>query len=501
MLQGVASPWALKFVFGFLSDRFPLVGFKRRSYAMLGWALSAAATGFIAIAFEEPLPYYCVQLQGNQHYDTGSVCNPHASANVMQIVIPLTLATLGGVTSTAAADGLMVECAQHGATAQARANYPVACLMARTVGMISASCFLAVCLGSPIYLGNAAWDIGINNAMFVCCGVSLASVLFWALLAQADRPQPHHVNCCSVAPALNGAYAHSYCNEAHRRLADTMELFSAEGFFAFVSYNLFAPAMVAFVPPTDGPMRRYWAQVGQAQHQGAKAATAVFFLITLALFQRCVAGTSWRALVCWATVAAVVIDTTIQIVVATDTSRNQYLYVLQDPASALPPAALYLVATLGCVEMAPQGQEATVFSLVTSAHSVVTPLAGAMANAFYSQLPFWISGNRLHVGALTLSKNYTEDTVWFQGIVCISVSTAALVTLSSLGLLPLLPRNEQNAGKLRVTPRTPRHAALGVILCAMLGICFVAGVTLGIMAIVPAMSCMQFLGGRGCTQT
>lgn len=42
-------PACFKLIFGFISDNFPIMGFRRKSYMMIGWGLSAASMGFVLL--------------------------------------------------------------------------------------------------------------------------------------------------------------------------------------------------------------------------------------------------------------------------------------------------------------------------------------------------------------------------------------------------------------------------------------------------------------------
>jgi len=321
--------------------------------------------------------------------------------------------------------------------------------------------------------------------------------------ARADRQKPHNVPCCNGPTTIvwRGGYAHTLCTDAGTRLMDLYRLFCTRGFFCFLVFNLVSPALLTLTPPVDGPIRRYWADVGQFQHQASGAVTAVIFIVALVIFRCCLIGVSWRVLVGSVICITTAAHSTILICTALGVVRNQYFFLIQDPLDALPLASLYLVATLACVELAPPGQEATVYSLVTTSHNVMLPLSRSASNALYSAMPYWISGHEYDKGALSMTGSYIQDAPSFRWIVVICLLFSACATLMPLFLLPMLPSNEVSAGKLRFTPRTPTSNTRGVVACSMLVGCFVCGVTLDVMAVLPAASCLPVLGGTGCSGT
>ena len=51
-------PWSLKFIFGMVNDCFPICGYRRKPYMIMGWAFCACALTILAYT-ELPPPYWC----------------------------------------------------------------------------------------------------------------------------------------------------------------------------------------------------------------------------------------------------------------------------------------------------------------------------------------------------------------------------------------------------------------------------------------------------------
>merc|ERR1719491_2122285 len=56
-------PWSLKFVFGMINDCFPILGYHRKPYMVIGWSFCAATLLYIS-SVPLPSPYWCRDANG-----------------------------------------------------------------------------------------------------------------------------------------------------------------------------------------------------------------------------------------------------------------------------------------------------------------------------------------------------------------------------------------------------------------------------------------------------
>lgn len=101
----ITAPWALKCIAGFMSDQFPLMGYKRRYYCIIGHGLVAFVCLSLALFYNEPVPYFCDR-------QTKTICNPRAAEDVHVIVITFMVVAFGTMVADSACDGLMLEIAK-----------------------------------------------------------------------------------------------------------------------------------------------------------------------------------------------------------------------------------------------------------------------------------------------------------------------------------------------------------------------------------------------------
>ena len=148
------------------------------------------------------------------------------------------------------------------------------------------------------------------------------------------------------------------------------------------------------------------------------------------------------------------------------------------------------------VELAPQGQEATLYGIVTTAHAAAVPAARAFANAFYGTLPV-LTGTGEYA-AYSNKKNYLDDTPGFRASVGLSLLTAFGMLISSLFFLGLLPADAASAMRIKTAPFHQQRTCYGVLSLLLLVLFYFVGVGISVITLLPNLRCDQWLGGKGC---
>jgi hypothetical protein len=526
----ILAPWGTKFILGMVSDHFPIMGFKRKYYGALGYLLVICAGVYLVFGFEEPAPFHCFGPSGANSvvhsYDTSVVCNSTAGGSAHLMVFALMLVSTGLVISDSAADGMMVETAQCGGTYKDRAHVPLTCFMLRTVGAGVGLLVLGVGFNGPRHLGFFTWEMQLRDLFWTLLGVSVPACAAWLFLAGHDVAVPTRAPCmrvCSgdrptwdtiiVEPGQTRCTRRppTRCEVAGRRVKGLFRVFCTAAFLRFMTFNLMAPMLVSMTSPVDILVRRHWADVQQLQQQAAAFVTSLSYLLCLAAIRRCMDTVNWTMLVAGTTLCSVCAHVGITTLVALGYVRNQYLFLVQDVVGSMPAASMYLLASLATVELAPRGQEASMYGIVTTVHALAGPMGRSIANALYGQLPKWIFDDP--PGALSDSRNYVRDEPGFRTTVAAAAAISGLVVLCSIVLLPLAPRNLQEARLIAARhvgvyvdswARSNTHGlptlrtGYGVAVVLMLVTAMLGGIACNIWAILPTVRCMQVVGGSGC---
>jgi hypothetical protein len=487
----VFVPLCLKFCFGFLSDTFPVFGYRRKSYAFIGWILVTGVLVLLMLFYREPEPYYCFD---GAVYDHSRVCNAAAHDSAGYLVGALTVLMLGLVIADSAAQGLTVEICHAVALADTEhpGNLQVTLMMLEALGSIVGCIGLAVFFNGPRHLGKFEEELELWRIFAMMASFSLFVAMSWICLAHSDCRQSSQTRCCS------GDSPHTYVALAGSRCRNLFNLFTGPPFALFILYNLVTQTLVGMETPVEGMIWHYWVKVDNLEAQVAQLLTYLFYILALALAKSYLLNISWRWVVSMAVLGSLQINVAVCLLTAMNAVRNEYLFLGRNLLRSVPMAVNTVISRLACVPLSALGQEASLISLVSSVHAVADPLGRGLANPMYSAMPMMWSGSAADHGALSLPANYVDDKEWFRIQVALSYCVYFFIVSCSLGLLPWLPNNRQAALDIANIPLEKRSTSVAVSVLGLLLIALVTGVVMGVSAFLPGVSCMQAFGGPGC---
>ena len=137
-------PWSLKFIFGMVNDCFPILGYHRKPYMVIGWAFCAATLLYISCV-PLPAPYWCRDANGEYITSKNSTpgakhvaaepCNADAAKAGGPYALLMMLAALGYVVADVAADGLTVQLARL-EPLESRGRTQTTAYLTRTCGQV-----------------------------------------------------------------------------------------------------------------------------------------------------------------------------------------------------------------------------------------------------------------------------------------------------------------------------------------------------------------------------
>ena len=137
-------PWSLKFLFGLVNDCFPILGYHRKPYMVIGWSFCAATLLYISCV-PLPAPYWCRDANGEYITSKNSTpgakhvaaepCNADAAKAGGPYALLMMLAALGYVVADVAADGLTVQLARL-EPLESRGRTQTTAYLTRTCGQV-----------------------------------------------------------------------------------------------------------------------------------------------------------------------------------------------------------------------------------------------------------------------------------------------------------------------------------------------------------------------------
>lgn len=475
----VSLPWTWKLAFGALNDCFPVFGYKRKPYMVMGWTICAAALVRLS-TMELPPPYWCA----NNHHDgyirstkepgTGEIrsakpCNASASEQGGRFAIWLMFASLGYCVADVAADGLTVTLARTEPPAT-RGQTQTTVYLVRTVGNIFAVALVGVCMNSWEYNGTFRWGLSFST---ICSLMALPAIAMipcsWFVVSEPqckDDESQHR----SVRQYALGMW----------------ELLRSKAMFCVVLYQFCTPMIGGISTTAAGEVKTYWAGVKTFQNSLFTILGQSIFAVGLWLVKTRFLTRSWRQMTLITTVVLTLMDAPFSFLTIFNIIRNQYFFLGEIVLIEIPAAVNFVVSTFVIVEMAEGGDEGTVYGLLTTTANLGGPVASAISNQLFG----------LFQPSLSNSSNYIESPAGFERTVAWSYVLSYLFSFLSLVTLTLLPDQKDHAQRRK--HKWPRHDmyATGTICLVATGLVY--SILANVLVMFPSTMCLRVVGGSGC---
>mmetsp|Transcript_14307 Transcript_14307/g.42693 ORF Transcript_14307/g.42693 Transcript_14307/m.42693 type:complete len:588 (+) Transcript_14307:318-2081(+) len=491
----VSLPWSFKFVFGAINDCFPIFGYRRKPYMVLGWAACAAA--LVRLAFMPlPEPYWCIDAEGTGYVRTNVVngvteaarpCNPQAAEAGGRYAFLMMLASLGYCVADVAADGLTVSLARL-EPEDRRGQTQTSVYLVRTLGNVVATAIVGLCMNSWQYNGSFTWGMSYSGIMGLFAVPALAMVpVSWLLVTESRVVfvDEHPVKEDGRPQAPPGV---TY--EARRTVAQygrqVWELLRGRAMLCVVLFQFLTPIIGGVSTTAGGEVKQYWANVKTFQNACFSMIGLALFAAGLYLVKTHLLNASWRWMLAITTIFLNIVDMPFTFCTIFDVVRNQYFYLGETVLVEIPAAANFVVSTFVIVEMAEGGDEGIVYGLLTTTANLGGPFAQAISNQMFG----------LWHPSLSDSANYIEDAPSFRNAVAASFAVSYAFSFLSLCTLPLLPGQKAEAQDRK--KRWEKKDAYAYVSVILISGGLVYSVTVNFLAMFPATMCLKIAGGDGC---
>jgi MFS family permease len=474
-------PWSFKFFFGAVNDCYPIAGYRRKPYMVVGWCF--AAFMLIVLAYWGlPPPYWCVgedgryittrQITAHGNGTGGGLhaaqpCNASAAKAGGQYALLMSLACLGYIIADVAADGLTVTYARREPREQRGATQTTAYLV-RSCGSVASILLVGFGMNGPEY--NGTFDSKVLSFNQICGILAIPATamipISWYLV---DEPR------VSDGDVTFGKYC-----------ATTFQLLRSRAFFFIICFQFLSGAIGSIGTTAGGQIKLHWAGVENLQNQLFSLVGQLLFAYGLWLVKRHYLHQSWRAMLAVTTVFLVVIDAPFTLLTIYDVVRNQYFYLGETVLVEIPAAAGFVVSTFVIVEMAEASNGGLVYGLLTTTANLGAPVANAISVQLFG----------LFTPKLSDVDNYLQDTPHFRDVVALSMVLSYAFSLASLLLLPLLPDQKEDAQLRKRTWHQDGSYAVATIAIVALGLAY--SLLVNMLSMFESTMCLKFAGGDGC---
>jgi len=469
-------PWSLKFVFGMINDCFPILGYHRKPYMVIGWSFCAATLLYISCV-PLPSPYWCRDANGEYitssenstrpgNHAAAEPCNADAAKAGGPYALLMMLAALGYVIADVAADGLTVQLARR-EPIESRGRTQTTAYLTRTCGQVCASVLVGFGMNGQEYNGSYKTSLSFNQVCAVLAVPAAAMVPISAWCVEETRAGGRSVSL------------RQYGSKTYRML-------QSRAMLAVVLFNFLTPMVGSISTTSGGMVKSYWAGVKNLQNQLFSIMGSALFATGLWLVKRHFLSHSWRGMLLTTGILLNCIDMPFVFLTVFDVVRNQYFYLGETVLVEVPYAANFVVSTFVIVEMAEEGNEGLVYGLLTTTANLGSPVARAIGNQLFG----------LFRPSLSDSANYIADTPAFRGTVASSFALSYAFSFASLGFLWLLPQQKEDAQRRkREWDHRPLYAIATVLL---LSVALTYSLSVNFLSMFESTMCLKFAGGAGC---
>ncbi|KAG3121725.1 hypothetical protein PI125_g12 [Phytophthora idaei] len=459
----VQIPWCYKMFFGVISDCFPILGYRRRPYMVLGWVFCVVIL-FIMAAMSVPDPYYGDSSMHDIEEEDWTAeqiasINENASSSAGKYVVPMMLASFGYLLCEVAADAMVVEYAQREPIEQ-RGRVQTAVYAVKTSFTALGAAVIAFFMNGEEYAGSFDFSLTFQQLMLIS-GIICAPLVFvsWFLL---------HEDRVTDNPAF-GEYMSSFWTLLQKR-----------AIYQIVAYKFFSGVFNSFNIVSSSNIKLYWVHATPFNNSFMTIVGTVFYAITLALTGKYGLDWNWRTIIIITMCGALSIDAFMAMLTVWDVVRNQWFWLGVPMIEYLPDGIRFMIATYVVVELAEPGHEGALYGLLTATTNLTTPFGRSIAKLVNAQFHVWL-------------KDIEADTYVVRHDVTITIWICYCMKLLSLAFLPLLPRQKAETQELKRTGGSSR--IMGIFTVGYLAFAIVWATLVNLLSMYETTMCWKITGG------
>eukprot|EP00644_Phytophthora_capsici_P013593 jgi/Phyca11/18070/fgenesh1_pg.PHYCAscaffold_33_\ len=379
----VQIPWCYKMFFGVISDCFPIMGYRRRPYMVMGWVFCIAIL-LIMASMSIPDPYYgdpAMHSIDEEDWTDDQIDSINADApnSAGKYVVPMMLASFGYLMSAV----------------------------------------IAFFMNGEEYAGSFSFSLSFQELMLISGVICAPLVLVsWFLLNEervVDKPS-------------FGEY-----------MASFWALLQKRAIYQIVAYKFFSGVFNSFNIVSSSNIKLYWVHATPFNNSFMTIVGTVFYAITLALTGKYGLDWNWRTIIIVTMCGALSIDAFMTMFTVWDVVRNQWFWLGVPVIEYLPDGIRFMIATYVVVELAEPGHEGALYGLLTATTNLTTPFGRSMAKLVNAQFHVWLKDIQADttLKAETQELKRTGGSSRVMGIVTVGYLAFAIVWATMVNLLSM----------------------------------------------------------------
>ncbi|KAL7688036.1 putative MFS transporter superfamily, biopterin transporter family [Plasmopara halstedii] len=461
----VILPWSFKVFYGITSDCFPIFGYRRRPYMLLGWSICIGMLLMMAFMPIGP-PYYSVASDRDVNVadytpEIKDRINYSAPSEGAKYVVLMFFAAFGYVLSDVCSDSIVCELAQQEPLAK-RGKTQSAIYAVRTTFVILGELLVGFCFNGEDYGGSFDFSLTFPQLMIISILLTAPAVPFTWFFIREEK-----------AERLDfGLYISDFWNLLCKRVV-----------YQVIAHHFFAGIFSSISYTASSPIQSYLVGVTPINNTLNEVLGHLCFMTGIMVTSKYGLHWNWRAMIVVTGAIVIAVDCSVALITIWDIFRNQWFWLGPPIAVQIPSGVAWIIALFVTVEIAGTGHEGAIYGLMTTVGNLAAPFASTLT--LIINAPFDITNARVQ----------NDDRSIREDITC-TVIISYVMTILSWGFLVLLPPQKKATQELARTGGSSK--LLGGLTVAYLSFALIWSLMANTLAIFESTSCLLIAGGRGC---
>ncbi|KAF0699505.1 Aste57867_9927 [Aphanomyces stellatus] len=467
----VVLGWSYKVFFGMLSDCFPIMGYRRKSWMLIGWTITMVCLCVMAFSdFGEP---YCNREKTDScgtpiakvnKTDFAANYNPLAPDQGTKFIMLSVLVSFGYVTAACASDAMVVEYAQREPMA-IRGRIQTAIYTVRTIATMAAVCVTAFGLNGKQYNGSFSFSMGPNIPYAICLIPCVLVVLSTIFVVVEKKHQG---------------------TRFQEWWGSFWELLQKRVMWQICAFRFINNVFNGIGTTADNGIQTYWAKIEPLNDSLQSLVGKACFAAILTAIGKWGLHWNWRYLIAGGSIGVVIVDGFVNFLTIWNVVRNQWFYTGVMLTDNIPDGVRFIVGTYVAVEVCDPGNEGATYGLITTLSNLSTPFGAVLYKYVNSYL-------------LLSANDFKKDTTEVRWDVTYAYLISYGCKLFALVWLFMLPPQRGPLQELK--KKGGKSKLAGYILVILFFSCLAFSMVSNFMSIYPSTKCYRIAGGNGVLDT
>ncbi|KAF1318788.1 Folate-biopterin transporter, partial [Globisporangium splendens] len=463
----VVLPWSFKIFYGIVSDCFPIRGYRRRPYMLLGWSICFVMLFIMAVT---PVgdPYYLnpddAEIAPKDYPLYPGIedrLNLDAPDKAGKYVLLMMFAAFGYLMADVTADAVVVELAQREPLA-VRGTTQSAIYGTRTLFQAVGTMLTGFAFNGEKYGGSFDFSLSFPVLMLVLA-IFLLPILpiTWFYIKEEKSERVVFLEY----------------------MKDLWRLIQTRAMYQIIFFNFFSNVFANFSYTAASPIQRYIVKAEPINVTISDVLGSLVFFAGIFITGKWGLHWNWRWITVVTGIIVIAADAVVTFVTVWDVFRSQWIWLGVPIAINVPSGISFIIGTYVVVELADDGNEGAIYGLLTTVSNLSSPFAATMTKIVDRTWDF--SNARIQDDSHDVRMDITKSVLLMYGM-----------TVISWFFLILLPKQKTETQELKRNGGSSK--ILGALTVFYVAFAFEWSVMTNLMGIWESTACLIIAGGDGC---